>query len=162
MVFEATGFDPYFPSWICLSILTVGFLGDSDSKESACNVGDLGLIPRLGRSPREGNGNPLHDSSLENPMDREAWQATAHGVTKSCTRLSDWTDLTWMDEVWLMFQNFTHKLACFMNINIKTIGVIYKEMATHSSILPWKIPWTEKPGRLRSIGSQRVGHAEVT
>ena len=83
MVFEATGFDPYFPSWICLSILTMGFPGDSDSRESACSVGDLGLIPRLGRSPGEGNGNPLHDSSLENPIDRGAWQSTVHGVTES-------------------------------------------------------------------------------
>ena len=95
-------------------------------------------------------------------MDREAWCAVVHGVAKTRTRLSDWTDLTWMDEVWLMFQNFTHKLDCFMNINIKTTGVIYKEMATHSSILPWKIPWTEKPGRLRSTGLHRVGHDWAT
>ena len=54
-------------------------------------MADLGLILGLGRSPGEGNGNPLHYSCLENPMDREAWQATLHGVTKSRTRLSDFT-----------------------------------------------------------------------
>ena len=61
----------------------------SDDKESACNAGDLGLIPRSGRSPGEGNGNPLQYSYLENPMDRGAWWATVYGVTKSQTRLSD-------------------------------------------------------------------------
>ena len=50
--------------------------------ESASNAGDLGLIPRLGRSPGEGNGNPLQYSCLENPMDRGACQATIHGVSK--------------------------------------------------------------------------------
>ena len=65
------------------------FLCDSDSKESACNAGDLGLIPGLGCSPGEGNGNPLQYSCLENPMDRGAWQATVHRVTKSQTRLSE-------------------------------------------------------------------------
>ena len=63
----------------------VGFPGGSDSKQSACNAGDLGLIPGLGRSPRERHGNPLHYSRLENSMDREAWQATVHGVAKSWT-----------------------------------------------------------------------------
>ena len=53
------------------------FLGVSDSKESACNVGDLGSVLGLGRSPREGHGNPLQYSCLENPMDRGAWQATS-------------------------------------------------------------------------------------
>ena len=61
----------------------------SVSKESACKAGDLGLIPGLGRSPREGNGNPLQYSCLENPMDRGAWWAVVHRVTKSWTRLSD-------------------------------------------------------------------------
>ena len=60
--------------------------GGSDGKASACNVGDLGWIPGLGRSPGEGNGNPLQYSCLENPMDRGAWWATVHGVAKS------WTD----------------------------------------------------------------------
>ena len=59
-----------------------GFPGNSDSKESAHNVGDQGLIPGSGRSPGEGNGNPLQYSCLENPMDRGAWQATVHGVSR--------------------------------------------------------------------------------
>ena len=61
----------------------MGFPGGSDGKKSACNAGDLGLIPGLGRSPGGGHGNPLQYSCLENAMDREAWQATVHGVTES-------------------------------------------------------------------------------
>ena len=61
----------------------MGFPGGSDSKESTCNTGDKGSIPGLGRSPEEGNSNPLQYSCLENPMDGEAWQAIVHGVTKS-------------------------------------------------------------------------------
>ena len=57
-------------------------------KEPACNAGDLGLIPELGRSPGEGNGNPLQHSSLGNPLDRGAWRATVYGVTTSWTRLN--------------------------------------------------------------------------
>ena len=68
-----------------------GFPGGSDSKASACNVGDLGLIPGSGRSSGEGNGNLLQYSCLENPMDGGAQWATVHGVTKSQTRLSDFT-----------------------------------------------------------------------
>ena len=59
----------------------------SDSKESACNAGDLGLIPEWGRSSVEGNGNPLQYSFLENSMDRGAWLATVHGVVKSQTTI---------------------------------------------------------------------------
>ena len=51
-------------------------------KEPACNVVDLGLIPKLGRSPGEGNGNPLQYSCLKNPIDRGVWRATVHGVTR--------------------------------------------------------------------------------
>ena len=64
------------------------FLGSSNGKESACSVGNSGLIPGLGRSPGERHGNPLPYSCLENPMDREAWQATVHGVAKRQTQLS--------------------------------------------------------------------------
>ena len=59
--------------------IKLGFTGDSDSKESACSVGDLGLIPGSGRSPGEGNSNPLQYSCLGNPMDGGALQATVHG-----------------------------------------------------------------------------------
>ena len=60
----------------------LGFPGNSDGKESACMMGNLGLIPGLGRTPGEGNGYPLWYSCLGNPMDRGAWQATAHGDAK--------------------------------------------------------------------------------
>ena len=59
--------------------------GGSDGKESVCNAGDLDSVPGLGRSPGEGNGNSLQYSCLENPMDRGAWWATVHVVTKSLT-----------------------------------------------------------------------------
>ena len=61
------------------------FPGGSDGKVSAYNAGDLGLIPGLGRYPGEGSGNPFQYSCLKNPMDRGAWWATVHGVTKSRT-----------------------------------------------------------------------------
>ena len=80
-----------------------------------------------------GNGTPLQYCCLENPMDGGAWWAAVHGVAKSQTRLSDFT--------------FTFHFYA-----------LEKEMATHSSVLAWRIPWPEKPGRLQSMGSHRVGH----
>ena len=81
----------------------------------------------------EGNGTPLQNSCLENPTDGGAWQAAVHGVTKSWTRLSDFS-----------FTFHFHALE--------------KEMATHSSVLAWRIPGTGEPSGLPSLGSQRVGH----
>ena len=81
----------------------------------------------------EGNGTPLQYSCLENPMDTGTWWAAGHGVAKSWTRLSDFT-----------FTFHFHALE--------------KEMATHSSVLAWRIPGTEEPGGLPSLGSHRVGH----
>ena len=72
----------------------MGFPGDLDCKASACSVGDLGMIPGSGRSPGEGNGNPLQCSCLGNPMDRGAWLATVQEVAKSQTRLSAQTETT--------------------------------------------------------------------
>ena len=69
--------DSFATLWAIL-----GLPGGSEVKVSACNVGDLGSVPELGRSPGEGNGNPLQYSCLENPMDREAWKATVHGVAR--------------------------------------------------------------------------------
>ena len=71
-----------FITWLHFSI---GFPGGSDSKASAHNAGDPGLIPGLGRSPGEGNGNPLQYSCLENSMDGGAWWATVHEVAESRT-----------------------------------------------------------------------------
>ena len=83
----ATGLsdESHFPSKLLLAIICQinGFPGGSDSTESACNAGDPGLIPGLWRSSGEGNGNPFQYSCLENSMDRGAWWATVHGVSKS-------------------------------------------------------------------------------
>ena len=70
---------------------TLGFPDGSEVKASACNAGDPSSVPGSGRSPGEGNGTPLQYSCLENPMDGGAWWATVHGVAKSRTRLSDFT-----------------------------------------------------------------------
>ena len=66
--------------------MPVGFHGDSDSKESTCNAGDLGSVSGLGRSPGGENGNPLKYSGLENPTNRGSWWAIVHGVTKDQTQ----------------------------------------------------------------------------
>ena len=85
---------PQFDSWVWKfpwrrdrlpTPVFLGFPGGSASKESTCNAGDLGLIPGLGRSPGEGNSHPFQYSCLENPMNRGAWQAAVHGVTKRDT-----------------------------------------------------------------------------
>ena len=81
----------------------------------------------------EGDGTPLQYSCLENPMDGGAWEAAVHGVAKSGTRLSDFT-----------FTFHFHALE--------------KKMATHSSVLAWRIPGTGEPGGLPSMGLHRVGH----
>ena len=65
-----------------------GFPGSSADKKAACNAGNLGSLPGLGRSPGEGHDNPLQYSCLENPMDRGAWRATVHGVAKGQTQLN--------------------------------------------------------------------------
>ena len=81
----------------------------------------------------EGNGNPLQNSCLENPMDGGAWWAAVHGVARSRTQLSDFT-----------FAFHFHALE--------------EEMATHTSVLAWRIPGTGEPGGLPSMGSHRVRH----
>ena len=75
-------------SWQCSSVF-IGLPRWLRGKEFASNTGDAVLIPGSGRYPGRGNGNPLHSSSLENPMDRGDWQAAVRGVTKSWTQLSD-------------------------------------------------------------------------
>ena len=79
---------PMAEEWI-KKFPNTGFPDGSDCEESACNAGHLGLIPELGRSPREGNGDPLQCSCLGNLLDRRAWRAIVHEVTESWTWLSN-------------------------------------------------------------------------
>ena len=80
---------PYIHIYIYLQLWLRAFSGGSDCKESACNAGDLGLIPGLGKSAGEGKGYPLQYSCLENSMDRGALCATVHGVANNWTQLSN-------------------------------------------------------------------------
>ena len=107
--------------------------GGSEVKNLTANAEDLGSIPGSGRFPGEGNGKPLQYSCLENPMDGGPWWTAVHGVAKSQTQLSNFS-----------FTFHFHALE--------------KEMATHSSVLAWRIPGTGEPGGLPSMGSHRVGH----
>ena len=104
-----------------------------NSPANAGDTGDVGSVPGSGRSPEGGDGNLLQYSCLENPMDGGAWWAAVHGVTKSRTRLSDFT--------------FTFRFHA-----------LDKKMATHSSVLAWRIPGTGEPGGLPSMKSHRIGH----
>ena len=113
----------------------------------------------------EGNGNPLQCSCLENPRDRGAWWAAVYGVAQSRTRLkrlsSSSSSNAHQGPVALMVKN----LSAMQETWVQSLGQedpLEKGMATHSSILAWSIPWTEEPGRLQSIGSQRVGHDWAT
>ena len=144
-----------------------GFPGGSEVKAAACNAGDLGSIPGLGRSPGEGNGNPLQYSCLENLIDGGAWWATVHEVAKSRPRLSDFTSYT--DKIYLSRcktvknqHNFSHlkeqqfrtywvslvaqmvkNLYAMQETQIRSLSQedpLEKGMATHSSILAWRIP----------------------
>ena len=115
------------------------FIGRTDAEAEApvlwppdSNSQLTGKDPDAGKDG-EGNGTPLQYSCLENPMDGGAWWTSVHGVVKSQTRQSDFT-----------FTFHFHALE--------------KEMATHSSVLAWRIPGTAEPGWLLSVGSHRVRH----
>ena len=99
----------FFPGVVSLD---QGFSGGSEGKASARNAGDLGSILVWGRSPGEGNGNPLQYSGLENPMDEEAWQATARRVAKSQTGLSNFT-FTFISSIMDQIQ-FLAKDSCLL------------------------------------------------
>ena len=105
----------------------------SDSQCSLPHCYKNAILTHFMLSLREGNGTPLQYSCLENPMDGGDWWAAVHGVAKSRTRLSDFT--------------FTFHFRA-----------LEKEMATHSSVLVWRIPGMGEPGGLLSMGSHRVRH----
>ena len=102
-------------------------------RSTVSGTGQIVFLDFLGRKNGEGDGTPLQHTCLENPMDGGAWWAAIHGVAKSQTRLSDFP-----------FTFHFHALE--------------KEMATHSSVLAWRIPGTGEPDGLPSMGSHRVGH----
>ena len=121
----------------------------------------------MGRSAGEGNGYPLQYSGLENSMD-----CIAPGDTKSQTRLSDFhfhchvhaykvlSGVLTRIGASLVAQRIKH-LPAMQETQVRFLGwedPLEKKMATHSSVLAWRIPWTEEPGGLQSTGSQRVGH----
>ena len=128
-------------------IRLLGFPGGASGKEPVCQCRRHKrhrFSPWIGKIPwsRKWQPTPVL-SCLQNPMDRGAWWATVRGITKS------WTQLKWLS---------THKVINWFNLSVVT----KKAMAPHSSTLAWKIPWTEEPGRLQSMGSLRVGHDWVT
>ena len=113
----------------------------------------------MGRFPGEGSGNPLQYPDLENPMDRGAWQATVHGIEKGWTDLTTKTSISTEPEVCGAHILVTGWCPAILVTSVKTWAPsLEEEMATHSSILTWKIPWIEEPGRLQSMGLQRVRH----
>jgi len=103
-------------------------------QETACNAGDLVLIPGLEKSPREGNGNPLQYSFLGNPMDRGALWTTVHRVAR-------------VRQTYRINHHHHHHHIMLP---------LEESIATHSSILACRVPWTEEPGRLQSKESLTV------
>ena len=158
--------------------ITMGFPGGSAGKEFTCNVGDLGLIPALGRSPREGN-DPLQYSGLENSTD-----CVVQGVTKSWTWLSDFhshfLQQTWASSVLASCGSAKMNLGQYQSEEwcASLVALVVKNLpanagdvetfvwslsredpleegkATHSGILVSRIPWAEEPGRLQSMGGK--------
>ena len=141
----------------------MGFPGGSAGKESAYNGGDLGSIPELGRSPGEGKGCPFQYYGLENSLD-----CVVHGVAKSWTQLGNFHFLLSKNEIWLQIQwGFPVALVVknlpMQEADVRDAGLVPglslgKSTSTLSSPLAWRIPRTEEPGGLQSIGSQRVRH----
>ena len=123
---------------MCIDFISWGFPAGSDSKVSAHDAGDPGSMPGLGRSPGEGNGNPLQYSCLENSMDGGAWWATVHGVTKSRTWLSDFTHFTSCDltQMCLLvyYQIFQVECLCFPSYRTKS------SMNKDNLYLPFQLP----------------------
>ena len=151
-------------------------------KDFVHSAGDLGTIPGLGRSPGERYGYPLQCSCQENPMDRGAWQVTVHGVAKSQT----WQKLmllylkhystpgegngtplqypclenpmgrgAWWAAVHGVMKSQTRLSDFTFTFHFPALE---KDMATHSSVLAWRIPGMGEPGGQLSMGSHRVGH----
>ena len=132
---------------------------------SACNAGDSGLIPGLGRSPEEGNGCPLQDSCLENSMDGGAWKPTVHGSEivrhNWATNTVTFSLCMFMLRASLMAQQVKNPPAMHATQGMQ-VGFLGQEdhleegIANHSSILPWRIPGTEEPAGYSQKGCKEL------
>ena len=143
----------------------LGFPAGSDGKESACSAGDPGSIPGLGRCPGEGNGNTLQYPLPGKFQGGGVWWAILHGVTESQTQ-SDFT--------FFLSLSFSYNRASLVAQRLKRLPAMWetwvrslgredpleKEMVTHSSILAWRIPWTEELGGLQSTGLKELDTTE--
>ena len=157
----------------CSPITCQGFPCGSAGKESACNTGDLGLTPGLGRSPREGKCYPLQYSGLENSMD-----CIVHGVAKSWTRLSNFHSFThyYKPNIILSIWFKRYHGSILTSLVAQTVKRLSTMWETRVWSLGWEVPWrrkwqptpvllpTKSHGQrsLVSMGSQRVGHDWTT
>ena len=150
----------------------MGFPGGPEVKASAaCNAGDLGSIPGLGRSPGEGNGNPLQYSCLEDPMDGGALWATVHGVAKSRTRLSNFTHSLIDENVSRDFFSNLHKCAiqpqqpwtplpCRLQVSLCELSLVPAFSSTHCLFCRW-ILWSLNSGMRAPSGFVVESHSTL-
>ena len=122
-----------------------GFPGDSVGKESFCNAGDQDSIPGWGKSPGEGNGNPLQYSCLENSMDRGAWWTTVHGVTKSQTLLSIWACIKKSKRAWNISQVLLQRRLLLLFWASLVVQLIRNLPATQETWVQ-SLGWEDSPG----------------
>ena len=129
-------------------------LNGKKSTSDVGDAGDAGLITGLGRSPGGGHGNPFKYSCLENPMGRGAWQAIAHRVAKSWTRLKQLSTHYNRDDGSVAKNPPTDGEDVVLIPGLGRSDPLEEEMATCSSSLAWEMSWTEEPQGLQSVGSQ--------
>ena len=146
-----------------------GFPGGASGKGLVCQCRRHkrhGLIPGSGRSPGGGHGNPLQSTCLENPMDRGTWWTIVHGIAESQARVSASAHTYAYMCIyglprWRLWYRICLSVKETQETWVRSLGredPLEEGMATPSSIFAWRIPWAEEPGRLQSMGSQRVGH----
>ena len=173
----------HFGDHLAISRLVVGFPGDSEDKDYACIAGDSGLITGWGRSPGEGSGYPLQYSCLEHSMDSLAdynpWGCKESDMTEHWAHMYRPSKAEVLPS--LESRNSKHQNRSPLNVykerctGMFTVALLAdtknpksplmgewmnqeNPLATHSTILAWKIPRTEEPGGLQFMGSQRVQH----
>ena len=147
----------------------VCFPGGSDGYVSACNAGDLGLIPESGRSPGEGNGNPIQYSCLDNPMDRGPCWATIHGSDTTERLTLAFIIISYLF-IRLQVEFFIRKRPLHWERLRAGEGGDRGWDGWMASLIQWTWVWansgswwwTGRPGMLQSMGSQRVGHDWAT